>query len=107
MVEAGSWARADEDSCPTTCLMSGGQPILEEDIFPIGSRVRVTHDSPFRGCEGTILAIHMIATPGEPTSCFYLVALDGAYLLKSLWYEYQKVELVAPCCEQATERKIC
>jgi hypothetical protein len=51
----------------TTCLMSGGQYILDEDVFPIGSSVRVAHDSLFRGRKGIILAIHMIAAPGEPT----------------------------------------
>ncbi len=60
--------------------MSGGQHILEEDVFPIGSRVYVANGSAFRGRKGTILGIHMIATPFEPTFCFYLVALDGTQL---------------------------
>jgi len=83
--------------------MSGDQHILEGDVFPIGSRVRVANDSPFRGLEGTILTINMIAAPGEPTSCFYLVALDRAHLQEPLWFEYQEVELVAPSHEQAAE----
>jgi hypothetical protein len=83
--------------------MSGGQYILEEDVFPLGSRVRVAHDSPFRGRKGTILAIHMIATPGEPTFCFYLVALDGTQLQEPLWFEYHEVELVGLSCEQIAE----
>jgi hypothetical protein len=87
----------------TTCLISGGQYILKEDVFPKGSRIRVTHDSPFRGRKGTILAIHMIATLGEPTLCFYLVALDGTHLREPLWFEYQEVALIETSCEQAAE----
>jgi len=83
--------------------MSGGQYILEEDVFPIVSRVRVAHDSPFRGRKGIILAIHMIAAPGEPTLCFYLVALDGTHLRISLWFEYYEIELVGTIYEQHAE----
>jgi hypothetical protein len=85
-------------------LMSGGQHILEEDVFPIGSRVYVANDSPFRGRKGTTnLAIHMIATPGEPTFCFYLVALDGTQLQEPLWFEYQEIALVGTTCEKTVE----
>ena len=87
----------------STLQLSGGQHILEGDIFPIGSRIRVANDSPFRGRKGTILAIHMIATPGEPTFCFYLVALDGARLGVPLWFEYYQVKLVGTTCEQPAE----
>ena len=87
--------------------MSGGQHILEGGVFPIGSRVRVANDSPFRGRKGTILAIHMIAVPGEPTFCFYKVALYGAHLGEPLWFEYHEVELVAPSRDQVAERQIC
>ena len=76
---------------------------MAEDVFPIGSRVYVTNESPFRGRKGTILAIQMIATPGKPTFCFYLVALDGAHLRKPLWFEYQEVALIGTSCEQAAE----
>jgi hypothetical protein len=77
--------------------------MLEEEVYPIGSRIRVANDSPFRGLKGTILAIHMIAAPGEPTFCFYLVALVGAHLREPLWFEYQEVELVGPSHEYAAE----
>ena len=87
----------------TTCLMSGGQYILEEDVFPKGSRVRVAHDSPFRGRKGIILAIHMIATPGEPIFCFYLVDLDRAHLRLPLWFVYYEIELVGATYEQHAE----
>ena len=76
---------------------------MAEDVFPIGSRVYVTNDSPFRGRKGTILAVHMIATPGEPTFCFYLVDLDGARLRVPLWFEYYQVKLVGTTCEQPAE----
>ena len=77
--------------------------MLDEEVYPIGSRVRVANDSPFRGLKGTILAIHMIATPGEPIFCFYLVDLDGAHLRIPLWFEYHEVVLVGTSCEQAAE----
>ena len=76
---------------------------MDEDVLPIGSHVRVVNDSPFRGHNGTILAIHMIATPGEPTFCFYLVALEGAQLQEPLWFEYQEVALVGTTCEKSAE----
>ena len=77
--------------------------MLDEEVYPIGSRVRVANDSPFRGLKGTILAIHMIATPGEPIFCFYLVALDGTQLQEPLWFDYQEVALVGLSCEQIAE----
>jgi hypothetical protein len=80
---------------------------LNEDVFPIGSRIHVVNDSPFRGSKGTILAINMIATPGEPTFCFYLVALTGAYLLEPLWFEYREVALVGTTCEKPADCESC
>ena len=77
--------------------------MLDEEIYPIGSRVRVANGCPFRGRKGTILGIHMIATPGEPTLCFYLVALDGSQLQEPLWFENHEVELVGLSCEQIAE----
>ena len=80
---------------------------MGEDVYPLGSRVYVANDTPFRGRKGTILAIHMIATPHEPTFCFYLVALDGAHLQEPLWFEYQEVALVKTICEQPAGSEIC
>ena len=77
--------------------------MLDEEVYPIGSRVRVANDSPFRGRKGIILAIHMIAAPGEPTLCFYLVALDGTHLRIPLWFEYYEIELVGTTYEQHAE----
>jgi len=76
---------------------------LADDIFPLGSRIRVSNDSPLKGLQGTILAIHMIATPGKPTFCFYKIALDGTQLHEPLWFEYHEVELVGTSCEQLAE----
>jgi hypothetical protein len=77
--------------------------MMQEDVYPIGSRVRVANDSPFRGLKGTILAIHMIATPGKPTFCFYKIALDNTQLHEPLWFEYHEIELVETSCEQPAE----
>ena len=68
--------------------------ILEVEAFPIGSRVRVTNYSPFRGLKGTILTIHMIATALEEPFCFYLIALEGVQLKEPIWFEYTEVELI-------------
>jgi hypothetical protein len=73
---------------------------LEEDVFPLGSRVCVVNDSPLKGCKGTILAIHMTAAPGEPTNCLYLVALDSAYQQEPQWFESQEVALTGTTCKQ-------
>ena len=76
---------------------------MEEYVIPIGSLVRVANNSPLRGLKGTIIAINMIATPGEPTFCFYKIALDGTQLQEPLWFEYHEVELVGLSCEQIAE----
>ncbi len=76
---------------------------MGRDIFPIGSRVRVANASLLKGLQGTIIALNMIATPGEPTFCFYKVALDGTQLHEPRWFEYHEVELVEDACEQPTE----
>ena len=76
---------------------------MEVVVFPIGSRVRVTNYSPFRGLRGTVLTIHMIAAALEEPFCFYLVALEGVYSKEPLWFEYHEVELVAPPHDQAVE----
>ena len=76
---------------------------MEEDVIPIGSRVRVANNSPLRGLKGTIIAINMIATPGEPTFCFYKIALDNTQLDVPLWFEYHEVELIEASCEQLAE----
>jgi hypothetical protein len=76
---------------------------LEEGVFPIGSRICVVNDGPLKGRTGTILAIRMTATPGKPTFCLYLVALDDAVLLELQWFESQKVALLGTPCEKNAE----
>ena len=63
----------------------------------------MANDSPQRGVKGTIIAINMIAAPGEPTSCFYKIALDGTQLQEPLWFECNEVELLETSCEQPAE----
>ncbi len=76
-------------------LTRGDEHILLEELT-IGSRVRVTNYSPWRGLRGTILTIHMIAEPGDEPFCFYLVAVDGAQVKEPIWFEYTEVELITP-----------
>jgi hypothetical protein len=76
---------------------------LQEGVFPIGSRVCVVHDGSLKGRTGTILAIRMTATPGKPTFCVYLVALDDAVLLELQWFESEEVALPGTPCEKSAE----
>jgi hypothetical protein len=69
---------------------------LDVEVFPIGSRIRVTNYSPFRGLKGTILTLHMIATALEEPFCFYLIALEGTQMNEPMWFEYTEVELITP-----------
>ncbi|MGZ3628330.1 MAG: hypothetical protein ACXWPS_18300 [Ktedonobacteraceae bacterium] len=63
----------------------------------------MANDSPLKGLKGTIIAINMIATPGEPTLCFYKIALDTTQLHEPMWFEDHEVELVETSCEQPAE----
>jgi hypothetical protein len=63
-------------------------------IFPVGSRVRVTGYSPFRGLRGTILTVDMISAELEEPFCFYHIELEGAYIKEPIWFEFDEVELV-------------
>ena len=67
------------------------------DVFPFGSRVRITSYSPFRGLKGTIRTVHTMApAPGEEEPfCFYQIALEGASIREPIWFEYDEVELIA------------
>ena len=66
------------------------------EAFSIGSRVRVTNYSPFRGLKGTICAVNMIDIDLEEPFCFYLITLEGVQLKEPIWFEYTEVELVTP-----------
>jgi hypothetical protein len=70
----------------------------------LGSQVCVVHDGPLRGRKGTILAIHMTATPGELTNCLYLVALDGGCQHEPQWFVSREVvALAGTTCEKCAE----
>ena len=62
----------------------------------VGSRVRVASYGPFRGMRGTIRTVDTITADLEEPFCFYLVALDGAYIKEPIWFEYDEVEEVDP-----------
>ena len=69
---------------------------MRTEVFPVGSRVRVTSYSPFRGIRGTIRTVDTIAADLEEPFCFYQIVLDGAHIQEPVWFEYNKAELVAP-----------
>ena len=70
-------------------------------VFPVKNRVRVTSYSPFRGLEGTVQIIDRIADDQEEPFWFYLIALEGASISRSVWFESQEVELIdAPAALQ-------
>lgn len=66
---------------------------MQEVIFSVGSRVRITSYSPFRGLKGTIRIVDTIPQLDEPF-CFYHVELDGAYIKEPIWFEHDEVEAV-------------
>ena len=68
-------------------------------IFPVGSRVRVTGYSPFRGLRGTIRTVDTISAELEEPFCFYHIALEGAYIQEPIWFAYDEVELIAEVSE--------
>ncbi len=70
------------------------------NILPVGSLVRITSYSPFRGLRGIIRTVDTIFSDLEEPFCFYLVALEGAWMKEPVWFEYQEVEEVtAPLAE--------
>jgi hypothetical protein len=56
----------------------------------------VTSYSPFRGLRGTILQVDRIADDLDEAFCFYLVAMEGAYIQEPVWFDYHEVELIHP-----------
>jgi hypothetical protein len=67
---------------------------MNNQALPAGSRVRVISYGPFRGLKGTIRKVDTIIADFEEPFCFYLVALDGAYIKEPIWFECDEVELV-------------
>jgi hypothetical protein len=66
---------------------------MEENIFPVGSRVRIVSYGPFRGLKGTVRRVDSIPHLEEPF-CFYLIQLEGARTKEPLWFEHDELELV-------------
>jgi hypothetical protein len=64
------------------------------NVLPVGSLVRVTSYSPFRGLRGKIRVVHTISTDPEDPFCFYLVALEETQTKEPMWFEYDEVEFV-------------
>ena len=81
--EAALWASGSWEKSRT---VHGG------NVFQVGSRVRVTSYSPFRGLKGTIRIVDTITADLEEPFCFYLIALDGTYMKEPMWFEYNEVE---------------
>jgi hypothetical protein len=68
---------------------------MEQEVFSVGSRVRVTSYGPFRGLKGTIRTVHCLP-PREDPWCFYQIVLEGAYIQEPIWFSLEEVELVSP-----------
>lgn len=66
---------------------------MQDVIFPVGSRVRITSYSPFRGLKGTVRVVDTIAQVDEPF-CFYHIELDGTYIKEPIWFEQDEVDAV-------------
>ncbi len=66
------------------------------NVLQVGNRVCVASYGPFRGMRGTICTVDTITAELEEPFCFYLVALDGAYIKEPIWFEYDEVEEVDP-----------
>ena len=80
--------------------------MLDEEVYPIGSRVRVANDSPFRGLKGTICTVNLRDIDQDEPFCFYLIALEGVQLKEPIWFEYTEVELVAaPHVDSRTDER--
>ena len=62
--------------------------------FSVGSQVRITSYTPFRGLRGTVRTINTIDVDQEEPFCFYLVALEGAMVVEPIWFEYDEVEFI-------------
>lgn len=66
---------------------------MNNEILPVGRRVRVISRGPFRGLKGTILTVDIIPglEDGE-TFCFYLVELEGTYIKEPIWFAWDEIE---------------
>ena len=75
------------------------------NILPVGSLVRINSYGPFRGLRGIIRTVDTISLDLEEPFCFYLVALQRAWMKEPVWFEYHEVEEVtSPITEEAVDR---
>lgn len=65
------------------------------DVFEVGERVRVISYGPFKGLKGTVQQLHTIPYDAAEPFCFYLVAVEGAYVKEPIWFEHEEVQLLA------------
>lgn len=66
-------------------------------VFPVGARVQVISDSPFRELRGTIRKVHtMHPFEGDEPFCYYWIELEGAFIKEPIWFRCDEVEAVAP-----------
>ena len=73
----------------------GVQHIMENNVLQVGSRVRVTSYTPFRGLRGTIQTVDAIPPlEGEELFCFYRIALEGTHIEEPIWFEHDEVEII-------------
>jgi len=72
---------------------------VEFALFEVGSRIRVTSYCPFRGLTGTVRTVDVIPYNGQPYGigphCFYLIALEGAFIKEPVWFENEEIESVS------------
>lgn len=93
---------SEEKDEHTRSNISGIRLMGKERLRAWGKRLagwqsaRVTSYGPFRGLKGTIKTVDTIIADFEDPFCFYLVALDGAYIKEHNWFEYHEVEGIDP-----------
>ena len=68
---------------------------MTNQLYPVGSRIRVNSYGPFRGLRGTIRTVDSISADFEEPFCFYQIVLEGAHIQEPIWFQYDEVELVA------------
>ena len=69
---------------------------MQDCVFTVGSRVRVTSYGPLWGLHGTIRAVYPIEAVVKEHRCFYLVKLDGMELSELVWLAQGEVAAVTP-----------
>ena len=63
------------------------------NVLPPDSLVQIISYGPFRGLKGTIRTVDTIPSADyEEPFCFYLVALEGAWMQEPVWFGCDEVE---------------